>query len=237
MKKKILIGTVFSVLGVGLISLLWKSELRFPQRFPLDQSFKRNREPDAKEPGPFQQIHSVKKPFPNSLTQESANKIQILDEILLSKNDNDPRLDHDFGNLSLETKDAFINKYNRLTLEERNERGTIVFLLGKNIQSDKDLEFFQGVILESPCLSLSDCSKTLPLDSIHDESQQEITLVYPQLMALKSIERYLNQNPNSSSARRTLQQGMSSKSWVVRQMANDILTSVPNLAESERAQN
>lgn len=230
MMKKKLGAVVFLGIGVSFMGLLWKPDLGFSQHDSAVENLKSTRRERPQTIAPF------KKTFPNSLTQESAKKILILEEILESKNDNDPRLDSEFSNLSLETKDAFINKYSRLKPEDRNEKGTIVYLLGKNIQSDKDLEFFQSVMAEAPCLSLGDCSKALPLDSIHDESQQQTTLVYPQLVAIKSVERYLQQNPNSHSARQILQLGIRSKNWVIRQMANDVLASAQKLSKAEGTQ-
>src|SRR5207302_220894 len=89
-------------------------------------------------------------------------KLVILDEILRSRNDNDPRLDADFNDLSAETKRRFREKYGALAPEKRNERGTVVYLLGRNINDDRDWDFLREVAGEPPCLSLSDCSKRTP---------------------------------------------------------------------------
>lgn len=117
-------------------------------------------------------------------------KIKILQEILSSRNDNDPRLDSEFQELTPELKEALVSTYKSLNKESLNDRGTVVFLLGKDIKTDADLSFFQEVLTEAPCLSLSDCSSEsklgAPEDDHHLESQ-ETTLLYPQLMATQLL--------------------------------------------------
>lgn len=117
-------------------------------------------------------------------------KLKILEEVLNSKNDNDPRLDSEFETLTEEMREALVDTYKTMPKESLNERGTVVFLLGKNISSEKDLEFFQELITETPCLSMIDCSKEANLENPGDEhlaESQETTLIYPQLMALRLV--------------------------------------------------
>lgn len=132
---------------------------------------------------------------PENFSPETKRKLVVLDEIFSSKNDNDPRLDSEFKELTPELKEALVQKYESLKKESLNERGTIVFLIGKSLASEADLSFMQDVLLESPCLSLSDCSQEVKLENPDDDhlmESQEMTLVYPQVMALRLLDK--NQN-------------------------------------------
>ncbi len=114
-------------------------------------------------------------------------KLRVLEEILSARNDNDPRLDSDFNGLSSKAKRLFRKRYREIPPERRNERGTIVYLLGKNIASKDDWDFLREVVGEPSCLSLSDCSK--PSEPGGSSFGDEVTLAYPPLVALKQIER------------------------------------------------
>ncbi len=128
--------------------------------------------------------------LPESLA-ESAAKLKTLDEILRSKNDNDPRLDTDFKSLSIETKRLFRKKYSETPRERVNARGTIVYLLGGgNLSTAEDLAFLREVAAEPPCLSLSDCAKK-PAPGGEEEAGDEVTLAYPSLVALKQAQHAL----------------------------------------------
>ncbi len=127
-------------------------------------------------------------------TSEDKNKLILLEAILKSRNDNDPRLDTEFKTLSAGAAALLREKYQSLPLEQRNERGTIAFLLGRNIQNEADLEFFRGVVQEKACRSLKDCNEDPQRaegDTLHSEAGSDVTLAYPQLVALKSLERIL----------------------------------------------
>jgi len=155
---------------------------------------------------------------------KAVQKIQILKTILQSKNDNDPRLDQDFNQLTPADKKAMEKEYLALRSESRNERGTIIFLLGRNLNSPDDFDFLKGVVSEPPCLSLSDCDSSAASVDVHTEttSGMQITLEYPQIVALKSLETYLSENPNSVAAIEVIQKAMQSKSLIVSQMANEL---------------
>ncbi len=126
-------------------------------------------------------------------TSETSAKLAVLEEILDSKNDNDPRLDRDFNGLSPETKRLFRKKYRGLKPELRNEQGAIVHLLGKNLKSAEDWAFLREVAGAPPCLSLADCSKEMPSTGDHRELGMEITLAYPSMVALNIAERVLDE--------------------------------------------
>lgn len=117
-------------------------------------------------------------------------KLKILDEIFATKNDNDGRLDTEFNDISPELRQALIESYKAMPKERLNERGTVIFLLGKKLENESDLDFFQDVIAEAPCLSLTDCSTDSTVEipgEAHLAEAQETTLIYPQLMSLRLI--------------------------------------------------
>jgi len=80
------------------------------------------------------------------MSEVTALQARILDQILSSKNDDDPRLDTDLKLLSEETKTVFRAKYRAMPPEKHNERGTIVFLLGRNLKTAQDYLFFKEVL-------------------------------------------------------------------------------------------
>lgn len=143
-------------------------------------------------------------------------RLGALDAILAAKDDNDPRLDTDFNGLAKSTKRAFRLRYRQLAPEYRNERGTIVYLLGRNMKAAEDWEFLRQVALEEPCLSLRDCSKPGGGAGPGDE----VTLAYPSLVALKRAEQELaSGGPHKEEARAVIDAALASKAPAVRRMA------------------
>ena len=124
------------------------------------------------------------------LPPAEARKIAILDEVLISKNDNDPRFDSELKDFSPEAKRAIQKKYTETAPEKRNARGTHVFLIGREIKSDEDLHFLSTVLMEKPCLSLQDCTRPPGAHSgeeEHLEALNETTANYPQLVAVRAL--------------------------------------------------
>ncbi|MFI5349030.1 MAG: hypothetical protein ACHQ2Z_05775 [Elusimicrobiota bacterium] len=124
-------------------------------------------------------------------TEKERGTVATLEEILRSKNDNDPRLDHDFNDLSPNEKLLFVQKYNEIPEENRNERGTIVYLLGRNLRTHQDWEFLHFVVHEPPCLSLANCTQKASPGSDEEATGDEVTLAYPSLVALRQARRAL----------------------------------------------
>lgn len=143
------------------------------------------------EPAPLS-TSSVVHPTPADFQQ-----LHVLEQVLASKNDNDPRLDKDLRALTPAAKSLMRGRYGTTAPEKRNQRGTIVFLVGRELSSADDVNFLHSVLNEPPCLSLSNCSNedkaSMASDDHHHDGMNEVTLAYPQLVALKSIEAYLNQ--------------------------------------------
>lgn len=111
----------------------------------------------------------------------------LLEELLRAGNDNDPRLDTAFEGLDEKERAAFRRRYAELAPERRNQRGTIVYLLGRNLRTPEDWAFLRRVVAEPPCRGLADCSK----DESGDEPGLAVTLAYPALVALEQAKRGL----------------------------------------------
>jgi len=151
-------------------------------------------------------------------TPASQAKAQLatLEDILSSRNDNDPRLDREFVGLSSEAKELFREKYRSFAPERRNERGTIVYLLGKNLQTADDWHFFRTVAAEPPCLSLADCSTA---STVGGEAGDEVTLAYPSLVALRQAQRAVEEGASRAEARGVLEAAKTSKMKAVLRLA------------------
>ena len=171
--------------------------------------------------------HAVKKETQVALSEEK--KLRDFDEILSSKNDNDSRLDTEFKDLSPSLKISLENKYHELNRESLNERGMIVFLIGRTLEKSPghaDFEFLKEVLEEAPCQSMTGCSQPSPLASHHMDSVDKITLAYPQIVALKSLENFMSKNPTSPEAKQIIEDASHSKNPVVSQMASTVLKKV-----------
>ncbi len=125
----------------------------------------------------------------SKLSDEDQKKFTILKEILKTKNDNDPRFDRELLHLSPELKKMVEHFYGDVKPELRNERGTVVFLIGRDLNSQDDVNFLKDVMMEKPCMSLADCSKaeTGGGAEAHLDAINETTANYPQLMALRQL--------------------------------------------------
>lgn len=129
------------------------------------------------------------------LQPEDQKKIAVLDEILKSRNDNDPRLDSELKNLSGEVHRALIAKYNSMIPEDRNGRGTIAFLIARDLKSTDDLDFLQKIFQENPCLSMGDCRRVDADGDAHEVGGNETSVNYPQLATLYQLDGQLSRKP------------------------------------------
>lgn len=127
----------------------------------------------------------------DALSADEKKKLANLEHILASRNDSDPALDRDFRELSPAMKAALRDRYHRLPNEDRGSRGTLIFLLGREIASPEDVAFVTEVLNEPPCLSLEDCSRRSQEVDEHAAAVGGMTLVYPQMVAIRSFERFL----------------------------------------------
>ena len=133
------------------------------------------------------------------MSEKDIRQMAIFDEIMKSKNDNDPRMDKDLVGLSPAAKAALMRKYEDSPTELRNSRGTIALLIGRELSTPQDLEFLKTILAEPPCLSLENCrTASAPGGDEHSQNGIGITLVYPQLVTLKMLESYLGHNGRNS---------------------------------------
>ncbi len=156
------------------------------------------------------------RPTPDSLARA---KLATLQDILSSRNDNDPRLDRDFVGLSEQAKRLLGEKYRELPRERLNERGTIVYLLGKNIQSADDWSFFRAVVAEPPCMSLANCAAA---SAVGGEAGDDVTLAYPSLVALRQARRATQEGGSRAEARRVLEAALGSRAPAVTRLARTL---------------
>lgn len=126
-----------------------------------------------------------------NLSKEDEAKLQVVQDIMRSKNDNDPRFNNELKNLSPSLKLALAEEYLELSAEKRNEKGTLVFLVSREIKSIEDTELLKKIYEEAPCLSMEDCKQLPTSRDPHHANTEEISLNYPQLVALFQIESQL----------------------------------------------
>lgn len=130
------------------------------------------------------------------LSLEDQKKWSDFEDIMTSKNDNDPRIDSSLTHLSKPLHDLMIKKYDEIDLENRSERGLVAFLIARDLKSPEDIHFLKKIYQEKPCLSLSNCSESDKDADPHHSSTNNITLDYPQIAALYKLEAQLIKNPN-----------------------------------------
>lgn len=101
--------------------------------------------------------------------------------------------------------------------ESRNDRGTIVFLLGRNLSENSDFSFLDLVLSEDLCMSLAHCDQTENINLIEGDTHSDLLLVYPQIVALKSLDDFISthkkiQHETKSVLLKTLERAASSNS-------------------------
>jgi hypothetical protein len=137
-----------------------------------------------------------------AISAEDRRQDRLVATILASKNDNDPRLDSELRVLGEGAKHLLKSRYKQTPAEGLNERGTLVFLLGRNMTSNNDMLFMMSVVGSPRCLSLGDCAHADGAQDAaheaHHSGTNAITLAYPQIVALKAIESYLNRGGNDT---------------------------------------
>lgn len=214
-----IVTAIVGLVGIGLWWWLGQTTSRPPEQ-PAEVSTSAETASGASEENPAES-----QPAPASSVAEARSetaldrilaalppadrrKLTILDEVLRSKNDNDPRLDTELKDLSPEMKRALRQYYATFQPEKRNELGTIAFLTARSMSSRKDVEFLKSIVMEKPCRSLADCSRDPPppsAEELHVAGITETTLNYPQLTVLRqSLQQYRlalgAQPPNSALA-------------------------------------
>lgn len=188
-------------LGVGVLALIG---LQLARRVPAVPSAPRVLTGEVGTPSLSQKASTrdalaVQASAPQTLSAPSepearvvSAKVHLLNEILSSRNDNDPRLDSEFRGLTAALKAALAEKYRALPRESFNERGTLVLLIGRELASAEDAQFLRAVMEEAPCHSLRDCGARAPASQdqvAHGDESDAVTRAYPQWMAVRMLER------------------------------------------------
>jgi hypothetical protein len=132
---------------------------------------------------------------PIQLSPAEQKKIEVFEDILKSRNDNDPRIDQEFHALSPALKKALEDHYQSMPREERNGRGLVVFLVTRSLNSADDLAFIRSVYEEPPCTNMDGCSAAPSTDS-HLSGIENTSLNYPQLVGLYQLEKQVRNNPS-----------------------------------------
>ena len=130
-----------------------------------------------------------------ALTSSEQATFSVFEEILKSKNDNDPRMDRQLLHFTQALKSALFERYEKIAPENRNGRGLVVFLVARDLNSSDDIEFLKKVYQEHPCMSLEDCKNT-GSDDAHYSGLNQTTLNYPQLAGLFQLEKQLGARPS-----------------------------------------
>ena len=155
-------------------------------------------------------------------------KMQILKEVFATHNDNDPRLDQDFNQLTEAEKAKLEQLYRETPAEKLNERGILVLILARNLESEKDFHFIDELFREPVCLSLSDCRRPPSTQTDeHGELSSAVTLNYPQLVALEKLkewpEHHVSAKEKTKSAwRNSVNEAQHSRSEVVAREARKL---------------
>lgn len=127
-----------------------------------------------------------------SLNVEDQRKLKIVQEILISENDNDPRINTEFENLSLKLKMSLFDQYQALAGEKRKQKALIVLLLSRQIQTNEDVELLKKVFEDQQCLSLQDCKVKTTETDFYNAAMEEIIINYPQMILLYEISKHLS---------------------------------------------
>ena len=217
--------------GVFIIGVFaWLSFKYRPEKRVLES--RQQQQQEGQKPSQVLAISAVSKKTVTAKeiqTSLSTEKAKVLDQVLKAHNDNDPRLDRELRTLNEDDKQAFRTRYESMPAEMLNERGTIVFLLGRNITTQQDFDFLARVVSEPPCQSLTNCKASAEESAKHDHHAgiNQITLNYPQLNALQALSKAPSEFEDQS--RRFIeQQGQSASSQVVQAMARRALSGRAN---------
>ncbi len=132
---------------------------------------------------------------PQGFSEVETKQWTVFQEIVNSRNDNDPRIDQDLKTLSPKMHENLMKAYQNLPMENRNSRGLIAFLVARDLQSAKDVQFLKSIYQEQPCMSMGDCSKTEANPDPHAEATNQTSLNYPQLAGLYQLEQKLERSP------------------------------------------
>jgi hypothetical protein len=130
-----------------------------------------------------------------NFSRNEEKKWRLISDVLTKKTDNDPLVDAELINLSPELKEKIIETYQKTPMEDRNGRGFLAFLISRDLNSAKDIEFLRSIYEEQPCLSLSNCSAN-GVEDPHLDSINNVSLNYPQMVTLYQINKKIQTDPS-----------------------------------------
>jgi hypothetical protein len=160
---------------LGLLFLFWREP---PEAIRFRQA------PVAEAPAETAPPSASPSPTAAKGADLAERKVELLASIFSTKNDNDSRLDSEFKDLDAATKARMRAYYAKLAPESLNQKGTVVFLIGRSLDSPEDAEFLLSVLQEPPCLTLLHCASRVP-DQSEEDVGNEVSLAYPQIVALR----------------------------------------------------
>ncbi len=153
-------------------------------------------EPQASDTTEGDQRKPMQLEEPKGLSETDAKQWKIFQEVIFGRNDNDPRVDQDLRKMSPAMHQALMDAYQKIPLENRNSRGMVAFLIGRDLQTAADAAFLKGIYQEEPCLSMADCSRAEAETDPHLSGTVQTSLNYPQLAGLYQLEQRLGANPD-----------------------------------------
>jgi hypothetical protein len=190
----IFIGALL-IAGLFYFQRSTRSEQSSPRLKPSQMDFsKSNQLPAAPLQKPTTQ-QQVELSQANPLKAEDEKKWKAFEEILNSKNDNDPRVDEELRHLSPQMHDNLRKAYSHLPPENRNGRGFIAFLIARDLKDSNDVQFLQEIYQEPPCQSLQNCAEAAAADP-HFDGINATSLNYPQLASLYQLQKRLEADPS-----------------------------------------
>jgi hypothetical protein len=221
--KRILLSFAAAALSIAAIFFLRTLAQQNPAATPKQASEEVNRGAAPGQQAPVSPAEQTPDSEFSSLDRKQAETLQ---SILASHNDNDMRLDTELKVLSPGAKKLFRQKYDQINAEKRNQRGTVVYLLGRNLTQPSDIAFMAKVLAEPPCRSMQSCTSDPPHSGDPEADLGiEVTLAYPQIRALLSLETVLasgSENPLYEQAMETVHKATQSPVAKVANMARAI---------------
>jgi hypothetical protein len=200
----LLVGALFIFVGDKFGSQRASLKNLSESEIPVSVSDERSESTDLTPPPSAEGATSVSAAFKNEggggskdlppLSEPELKKWLVFQEIMKSKNDNDPRLDRDLNELTPGLRQALRQKYSQLPPESRNERGLIAYLVARDLRTVEDLDFLKSVFEEAPCLSLENCTVRSNSEA-HLSGIDQTSMNYPQLAPLYQLEKQIEKNP------------------------------------------
>ncbi len=201
------------VVVVLLVGIAWILQRPKPSKMAVAASPEQNASSGAEiQAAANSTAIAIKGPKNDSLSASEMHQLSVVEEILGSANDNDPRIDSELMVLDLSVRQQLRARFRQLPREQLNRRGTLVFLLGRNLTSLDDFDFLAEVMKAPLCLSVSDCDRApsgLPADEVGEPLQAKTLLAYPQFVARESLKGYLDKkDPNQPEEFRQMAQSL-----------------------------